>query len=493
MREAEFLRERYRAMFASLGVILLLTGGLTLVPLLLLITYPEELPHAPAFLIPATMQMMAGGVLWRWLRFRNMTLAVAEGGVVATLSWIVVILFSAIPFIMIEGLHFQAAVFESTSGWTATGMTVINVDMASPMTLFWRSFLQYIGGAGLAIIMLSALVGVAGTGITNAEGREHQLLPQVHKSAQLVLIIYLVYGFCGTLALTIAGMPWFDAMNHAFTAIATGGFSSVSGNFSVWNSLVVEVITIVLMLLGSLSFLTAWMLLRGQFRAVINCAEVQYVLVVLPVSVLLLAGLTFMPVYGDFLIAFRHACFEAASVITTTGFSTVPFSTWNSFGIALMIVLMVIGGGTCSTAGGIKQVRACMVLSLIRRELRQMTHPRNEIIECSIPNGRHRLYIDDVAARRCLIFVMLYLLTIVAGTLVVSACGFSFTDSLFEVTAAMTSMGTTNDTTSAEMPLPAIWTLIVTMVLGRLEILVVFAAFMKLAADTRQRIRLTRR
>ncbi len=483
MREREFLQQRYQAILASLGVILICAGALTLVPLALLLAYPQESGLAPAFLIPAAAQCFLGAVLWKYGYRREISLSLQEGGIVVTLSWFLVILFSAYPFMQVEGLDFSAAIFESASGWTSTGITVVDVGTAYRLTLFWRSFLQYVGGAGLAIIMLSALVGVTGVGISSAEGRSDQLLPQVHQSARLVLVMYITYAICGTLAYIFAGMPWFDAINHSLTAIATGGFSSITENFSAWNSLVIEWITIALMLLGNLSFVTAWFLFRGQFRQVFRNPEVRLLMVMLPLVIALLTVFTFLPVYGSVGPSLRHACFESVAVLTTTGLSTVSFDAWNSFGFVTMILLMIIGGGTCSTAGGIKQVRFYMVLKLIVWEIRRMCMPSKAILECSIWGTNRPVYIDDAMAKRCLLFVFLYLLTILIGTFILCACGLPFDRSLFEVASSITSMGFTSGITSAQMPLAAIWTEIVAMVLGRLELFVIFTTFIKIWHD----------
>ncbi|MDD3468416.1 MAG: TrkH family potassium uptake protein [Thermoguttaceae bacterium] len=475
---------------ASLGVILIFAGTLALVPLVLLLAYPQELRLATGFLIPATAQCGIGVALWKYGYRREISLSLQEGGIVVTLSWFTVVLFSAYPFMQAEGLNFSAAMFESASGWTSTGMTVVDVGTAYRLTLFWRSFLQYVGGAGLAIIMLSALVGVTGVGISSAEGRSDQLLPQVHQSARLVLVIYLVYAICGTLAYILAGMPWFDAINHSLTAVATGGFSSITNNFSAWHSLTIEWITIALMLLGNLSFVTAWFLFRGQFRQVFRNPEVRLLLVMLPLVIALLTIFTFRPVYGSIGSALRHACFESVAVLTTTGLSTVSFDSWNSFGFVTMLLLMIIGGGTCSTAGGIKQVRFYMILKLIVWEIRRMCLPQKTVLECSIWGTNRPVYIDDAMAKHCLLFVFLYLLTILIGTFILCACGLPFDRSLFEVTSSITSMGFTSGITSAQMPLAAIWTEIIAMILGRLELFVIFATFIKIWHDLGRMFRL---
>lgn len=485
MREKNFLRCRYAGILASFGVVLLMAGGLTLVPLAILPFYPHEACDAAAFLLPAAIQAVLGYALWRKFRQPDGTLTIAEGGVVVTLSWMVVVLFAAYPFMHITGLNFSAAVFESVSGWSSTGITVVDVASASRMILFWRSFLQYMGGAGLAIMMMSAIFGVTGVGISSAEGRGDQLLPQVHRSARLVLLIYVCYALIGTLAYGLAGMPWFDAINHALTAIATGGFSTIPQNFSAWNSITIEGITIVLMLFGNLSFVTAWYLFRGRFRIFWKNAEVRVCMVLLPVSILLMTILTFQPLYHSFGQGLRTAMFEAVSLSTTTGFSKISYSDWNSFSYGMTILLMFIGGGSCSTAGGLKQIRVFMLFKILGREILRIVRPKTQILESSFQVSDHPVYLNPDTTRNCAATFFLYVLTVFSGTMLICACGFSFDQSLFEVVSAISGTGYMSGITTPDMPKLAIWTLSAVMVLGRLEVLIVLATCAKVWQDLR--------
>jgi trk system potassium uptake protein len=248
LREKEYLKKRYAAILSSVGMILLLSALVTLTPILLLLAYPEEVSHALWFIFPAGCLALLGIALSTLFPSASRTtLSIQEGGIIVLISWIVVILFSAWPFFSILGLPFSRALFESVSGWTTTGLSVVDVTKAGPMILFWRSVIQLAGGAGLAIIMMSAIVGPTGVGISSAEGRSDQLLPHVRQSARLVMLIYTCYAAAGTLAYRLAGMSFFDAVNHAFSAVSTGGFSTVG--YGNWNGFGVLML-MVLMLIG---------------------------------------------------------------------------------------------------------------------------------------------------------------------------------------------------------------------------------------------------
>jgi len=484
LREKEFLRQRYSAIFSSVGTILLLSGVLMLTPFLVLLAYPVEAVHALAFGVPAGCLGLAGLLLRRMFRpASDVALSVQEGGVIVLVSWIVVILFSAWPFMSVLGMEFSRAVFESVSGWTTTGLSVIDLTGAGPMILFWRSFIQFAGGAGLAIIMLSAIVGPTGVGITRAEGRGDQLVPHVRRSARLVLIIYSCYAAAGILAYRMAGMSVFDAINHSFAAISTGGFSTRAQNIGYWDSVAIEAVTLPLMLLGNLSFVTAWFLWRGELRLVARNGEVRLLAVLIPISAIAVFLFTCQALYPQFGKSVRVALFETVTALTTTGFSTVSYGNWNSFGVFTLIVLMLIGGGTCSTAGGIKQFRIYLLWKSLVWELRRSLMPRTAVLERPIWEGNRRVFVDDARIRQIAVFVFLYLATYAFGVMLLCICGYSLSDSLFEFASAIGTVGLSVGVTSPGMPDVALWAETLAMFLGRLEFIVVFVSLLKLGRD----------
>ena len=494
MREKTYLRQRYGAILSSVGIIFVLSAIVMLTPLLALLAYPGEAVHAPAFVMPAGVLGLAGLVLWRLFRpASGVTLSVQEGGVIVLVGWVVVILFSAWPLVSVLGLSFSRAVFESVSGWTTTGLSVVDVTAAGPMTLLWRSVMQLAGGAGLAIIMMSAIVGPTGVGITSAEGRGDQLVPQVRQSARLVVIIYGCYAVAGTLAYRAAGMSFFDAVNHAFAAVSTGGFGTHPESIGFWDSAAVEAVTVPLMILGNLSFVTAWYLWRGKLRAVTRNGEVRLMAVLLPASAAAVFLFTCRGLYPLLGKSIRVAVFETVSALTTTGFQTVTYGNWNALGVIVLIVLMLIGGGTCSTAGGIKQFRVHLLWKVLVWEIRRSLMPRTAVMERPVWEGDRRIFVDDAAVRRVTVFVFLYLLTYAIGVMILCACGYGLPDSLFEFASAIGTVGLTIGVTSVKMHDAALWAETLAMFLGRLEFIVVFVSILKLAGDARRAMRMERR
>jgi trk/ktr system potassium uptake protein len=486
LREKEYLKKRYAAMLASTGMIFMLSAAVTATPLFMLAADRSQIFLAPAFVLPAGVLALLGFGLWRLFRSASgMTLTVQEGGIIVLVGWVVVILFSAWPFMAAAGLSFSRAVFESVSGWTTTGLSVLDVSRTSPMILLWRSIIQLAGGAGLAIIMMSAIVGPTGVGIPSAEGRGDQLVPQVRQSARLVLMIYLGYAAAGTLAYWVAGMSPFDAVNHSFAAVSTGGFSTRLQNIGYWNSPAVEAVTLPLMILGNLSFVTAWYLWRGKFGPVVRNGEVRLMAVLIPLSAATALIFTCRSLYPHLGKAVRVAVFETVSALTTTGFSTVSYAHWNSFGVLLLTVLMLIGGGTCSTAGGIKQFRVYLLWKLSVWEVKRWLSPPTAVLEGAVWEGRRRVFVDDARVRQTAAFIFVYLAAYAAGVFILCAYGYSLGDSLFEFASAIATVGLSIGVTSAHMPTVALWAETIAMFLGRLEFIVVIVSVIKLFQDGR--------
>lgn len=485
MRVDANLKYRYQAMLSYTGVILLLGSLLMFSPLLALIAYPHEAALSKGFIFPALLLAGIGFGVWRGFRPRfPVILTVQEGGVIVILSWIIVCIFSSFPIIIIQKLSFTQSVFDSVSGWTTTGLSVIDVGKASHLILIWRSIMQLAGGAGLAIIMLAAIAGPIGPGLSVAEGRSTQLVPHVRKSAKLVVYIYAGYAVIGIVAYWLAGMSLFDAFNHAFAAISTGGFSTHAESIGYWNSITIEVVTISLMIFGNLNFLTAYLILKGKFRAVYRNGEVRLMVTLIPVSVLILFVLAMKGIYPVLSKGVRIALFETTSALSTTGFSTTTYGNWNSIGFLIIIVLMLIGGGTCSTAGGIKQYRIYILFKSLLWELRRPFLPRTAIVQNYIWQGEEKDYISEKRINQVAMFVFLYISSFIIGSGILAAHGYGLRESFFEFASALGTVGLSVGITQAYSPALVLWTEIFGMFLGRLEFFIVFVSLAKIIRDS---------
>lgn len=496
LRYRNFLRLRYRALLGYAGTILLIIGVLLLAPLLVIPFYPEEIEYAWAFIVPALSLAIGGFLLRRTLIPKTpISLSVQEGMVIVVLVWIVAMFFGALPFMLAHDMNLTLAVFESTSGWTTTGLSVVDVTEAPRIILFHRSFIQLAGGAGFAIIALAAISGPSGSGLSVAEGRGDQLAPHVRQSATLVLRLYIGYIIFGIIALYLVGMTPFDAVNHAFTAVATGGFSTRAESIGHWDSAGVEFVIILLMIFGGMNFLTAYTLFTRKFQPFMRNGEVRLVAFLIPTTCIMLYAVTTNGTYVDTAKDIRVTIFESISALTGTGFSTVSYLNprWQDFGWLVLIVLMTVGGGSGSTAGGLKQARVYMLYKALKWEFRKAFLPRHTVNEAIIWEGEQPGFLRDNQVRRVALFIFLYLTFYILGSGMVAAHGFTMGESLFEFASALGTVGLSVGVTAPDEPATLLWTKIIGMFLGRLEFLTVLIGLTKVAIDLREMFPVTLR
>ncbi len=291
----------------------------------------------------------------------------------------------------------------------------------------------------------------------------------------------------GTLAYWIAGMSPLDAVNHSFAAVSTGGFSTRTQSIGHWDSLAVEAVSLPLMFLGNMSFITAWLLWRGRVGPVARNGEIRLFVVLVSLASAALFLITSQAVYPLLSKSIRVAVFETVSALTTTGFSTVGYKDWNAFGVTVLVILMLIGGGTCLTAGGIKQFRVYLFIKLLIWEIRLSLLPRSVVFERPVWEGNRRVFVDDARVRPGGNFYLLVFGNI-SGRGIAPVCLRSLSDSLFEFASALGTVGLSVGVTSAQMPDAALWAETFAMFLGRLEFMVVIVSLLKLLRDGRQAI-----
>lgn len=478
------LPERYRSIASFTGLIMALCGLIMLTPLLALPWWPAEARLALGFVAPGGCLLAAGSVFWRWLLPRQgPVLTVQDGGVIVLLSWLIVTAVSALSFMLILRLSFTLAFFEAVSAWTTTGLSVIDVEAAPRSILLWRSIMQLAGGAGMAIILVTLAGGPLGPGLAVAEGRSDQLVPHVRRSARLVLTIYAGYALAGSLGLRLAGMSFFDALNHAFCAVSTGGFSTRTASIGHWDSAAVEAVTLPLMVLGSTNFQIAYLVLRGRFRPALRHAELRTAALLVAIMIPLMFVFVTSSVYDGLGKQLRVAIFEVVSALTTTGYATTTYAAWPAMGIFLLLPLMIIGGGTGCTAGAMKQHRAHLLARAVLWELERLLLPARAVIDTSVWQGDGKVAVVDRGIVQVAVFATAYLSIFVLGTGVLVACGFGLQAALFEYASALGTVGLSVGVTSASAPLPVLWAQVAGMYLGRLEIFIVFMALRKLLTD----------
>ena len=477
-------REQLRA----LSFLSLIISAILLTPLLYFLFEPAEAACAGAFLIPALPLAAVGAALFAATSGKSRRgLSLQEAALVVVAGWVLAVLLSVHPLRVLAGLSFSQGVFEAMSGWTTTGLSVVEVGAVPACLLLWRSIMQLAGGAGLAIIMLAVFSLPVGAGLYRAEGRTDQLAPHVLASTRLVILLYSGYTLAGILAYRLAGMGWFEAVNHSFAAVSTGGFSTRAASIGYWDSPAIEAVSIPLMLLGNMNFLTAWLLVRGKLRPYLKNGEVKTGAVLLAAGIAILFAVGTGSLYPSLDKRLRVAIFETVTALTTTGFSTVGYTEWPAAGFLVLVVLMLVGGGTCSTAGGIKKLRVYLLFKSVYWEIRRTLLPGRVVVENSFYQGEDRQFVNDRMISTVGSFLFLYLGTWIAGALVISCFGYPLRDALFEYASSVGTVGLSIGITAPGVQPAILWVETAGMFLGRLEFFVVFVALGSLAGKLRRR------
>ncbi|MBQ1477071.1 MAG: TrkH family potassium uptake protein [Erysipelotrichaceae bacterium] len=480
----------YRLIFFYLSIFVMLIGGIQLLPLLVLPFYPEEISYASCFVIPGITAIFFGYLL-RYF-FKDSEIVKLEknyDSFLVVLIWISAILISTVPWILKGDYNFTQAVFEMTSGYSTTGLSVVDVDHTPHIFLMFRSITLFVGGVGLVLIITSAFSDRYGINLYHAEGHSDRLMPNLVACSRLILSIYSLYILFGTLAYILSGMKVFDAINTSIAALSTGGFGVIGESIYGYHSLSVEVITIVLMLLGQTNFMIHLYLFRRKFGKIWRHCETKFllslVLIFLPLMCYDLLSKGYAASLGE---SFRISIFQFVSCVTTTGFSSVKDLALLPAGFqTIMILMMLVGGNQESTGGGIKQYRVIVVLKGIYYSIKEaIMNPRMVTTHYIYRTGKKEvLEKDEISSTTT--YVFFYILLFFLGSLIFTMGGYSLQDSMLEFSSALSTVGLSVGITGYSASKIILWTAIVGMFLGRLEIMVVFKAILRGSADIRKR------
>lgn len=478
------VKKDYRTIIGYLGLFTTVVGAVTLLPTLSFIFYPEEMVHIRSFLIPSAISFAIGIPMSSFLKLRkNQRLSLREDTVIVLVTWVIASLISALPFMISEKLGFTQAVFESVSGWTTTGLSVVDLEGLENVFILHRGIMQFFGGVGIVLVLSSALSSTFGMKLYSAEGHSDMLLPNLLKSSRLIMGIYSGYVLAGIVLYRFFGMPIFDALNTSMSALSTGGFGITPNSIADYNSIPIEIVTIVLMLLGTTSFAAHMLLLSGRFKELLKVGEIRFLGFVLGISIPLLGFIGLRGLYEIAGKSVRVVFFQAVSAISTTGFSTVDFNSWNSFSNFCIVLLMIVGGGVGSTSGGMKLYRVYIMFKSWIWDLKSSLLPESAVRENYIwkPSGKN--YIEESSVCDINRYGFIYIVLLFAGTSAIMAFGYSLDKALFEFASALGTVGLSRGITSPDAPTPVLWIEIAGMMLGRLEIYPVFIGIAKLFKD----------
>ncbi len=458
---------------------MILIGLFVLVPIFILPWYPKEISYMTYFLIPGGFSVLLGVFLCLFHTCKhgstsNWKTSMGHTSLTVLFAWTWGVVIGALPFIMSGQLTVVQGIFEAVSGWTTTGLSVMNVQETPYIYLFHRSFMQYCGGLGFIMMMMMFISSKQSMKLYSAEGHPDKIMPNIKKTAQAIFGIYNLCLVFGTIAYRIAGMSWFDGICHAMCSLSTGGFSTKLNSIGEYNSVPIEGITIVLMLIGTTNFAALILLARGKIRSFFKVSEVKFMFLLLlvfipPTAISLSRGLNI-----SFAEGVRKSTFDIVSAMSTSGYSTMSYANWPHFAIGVLILMMVIGGGIGSTAGGIKLSRVYLMLRVAALNVRRKLSPARTIESPQYVKASGKTPIDQELVDDTTGFFVSYLVIYIIGTLALSVTAdCSLMEAMFDFASSLStvglSIGITNPTTSA----PALIVEIIGMMLGRLEIFIV--------------------
>jgi len=360
---------------------LLVCEALSIVPAALVSIYYKE-NEFWSFLYTIIILIVLGVILIR-IKAKNKNIYSRDGFAIVAIGWILLSFFGALPF------YFSGAIpslvdsfFEASSGFTTTGATILGeIESLSRGILFWRSFTHWIGGMGVLVLVMAILpsAGAGSMQIMKAESpgpNPGKLVPKVKETAKILYGIYLIITLVQLILLKVSGLPLFDSIIHTLGTVGTGGFSNRNISVGAYNNIAAEIIITVFMLICGANFALHYQLLKGNIKGFFKDGEFKLYLFIVTMSIILITFNLNGNIYNSVKESLRHASFQVASIITTTGYATVDFNTWPSLSKLILLLLMFVGGCAGSTAGGLKNIRILLLFKAAKRDLLKIIHPK---------------------------------------------------------------------------------------------------------------------
>lgn len=480
----------YRLLSKLLGLLLLLLS-VAMVVCLAFAFLGEKQQQQPAteegFLLAVTFTAASGGVLRFLGRGSGREILRKEAVAVVGLGWLVCAAFGALPYVLCEpGMAPVPALFESMSGFTTTGATVITDLKAYPRSLLlWRSLTQWLGGVGILVLFVALLstVGVGSKALFQHESSAKTgggVRARIQDVAARLWLIYLGLSITCCVGLRFLGMNWYEAVCHTMTAISTGGFSTRNASIAAFDSLGIELWLTLFMVLGGVSFMLYAWLLRGRWSRLKAEEEVKVYLALLLIAGLIIAvDLLFIEKQHDWESAFRESFFHVVSIMTTTGYATADFDQWPPLARVLLLLLMLIGGCAGSTAGGIKVSRWVLFFKIVKQQVIRAFRP-NQVFSLRLNGG----LVDEEINLQTVFFIALAGVTIALGTTIVSlleptmdidSCVSAVAATLFNIGPGLGTVGPTQNFAHLGQGTMAFLSWL--MLVGRLEFFAVLVLF----------------
>lgn len=482
-------REDLKIIGFNLSKIFYVIGVVLLLPIVIAILY-SEFDTIPYFIISSAVAIIFGSLLSHFL-YTEKEMELKHAVCMAALTWIIVPLIASVP-IWISGAtaSFLDASFESISGFTGTGLTLVpDIDHLSRSINFLRHFLQFIGdGIGIIVISLSILgrTEIGSVLAFKGEAKDMGIRPNVVRTTRIIIGIGVAFLIIGTVLFAVAGMQagldpgtaLFDGLNHSMTGYATGGFSVRSQNLLYYHSVWIEVAAMIMMIIGAINFNLHYVVLGGKRKEILKNMEVKILIfILLAFGLLVSANLLSSNLYPSTEALFRKGFFHVVSAQTTTGFQTVPpihfMLVWPVFSVVVLSIAMVIGGSANSTSGGIKILRVGVLFKSLIMDVKRTLLPRAAVVGGSFHHIED-VPLSDTLVRGAAVIAMSYLILFSFGTMVTVLHGYSLEDSMFETSSALGNVGLSSGITTPSMSSVLKLTYMFLMWAGKLEIITVF-------------------
>jgi trk system potassium uptake protein TrkH len=467
----------------TIGIVLIFISLFMILPVIVSLAY-DRIDTIP-LMISCLITFLSGAILFFLTGHKEREeIRHRDAFLVVTLSWLSVAFFGALPYLLTGTFDsFTNAYFESMAGFTTTGSSVLNdIETVSKGMLFWRSLTQWLGGMGIILFALAILplLGTGGMQLFRAEVPEisvDKLRPRIIDTAKALWFIYFGLTCLAAAFFLVGGMDFFDAVCHAFTTLATGGFSTKNASIAHFQSPFIEYTTSFFMLSAGINYSLYFHVFRGKTSRLWKSSEFKFYISIVAIATIFITSGLWRTSYDSFGDAFRYAFFQVSSIMTTTGYSTANFEAWLPASKILLIILMFFGGMIGSTGGGIKQVRILLMLKQGYREIYQLIHP----------HAVTTVKLDDKNLNKEILgsiwgFLFLFILVSAIATIGIAALGNDMITSATTVISAMSNVGPALGSAGpaenyAALSIPAKWILLFCMLIGRLEIYTVLILF----------------
>ena len=428
----------YSIVLYILGCVLKFESAFLVLPALVGLIYRE---HASVSYLAGAVLCLTLGVLLTHKKPRSTNLYTREGFVAVALSWIIMSIFGAIPFVLTGDIPFYVdALFETISGFTTTGSSILtDVESISKASLFWRSFSHWIGGMGVIVFIMAILPMMGGSTMNLMKAESpgpsvSKLVPHVKDTAKILYGIYIAITICEATILRALGMPLFDSLTTTFGTVGTGGFGIRNDSIAGYSPAIQITIT-VFMILSGINYTAYFYILTGKIKELFKIEEVRWYLAIIFGSVAVITW-NVRSLYPTFSETLRHAFFQVGSIITTTGYATTDFDLWPALSKTLLVTLMFIGACAGSTSGGIKVSRILILLKTIRKELSLIIHPRQ--VKKIRMDGHP---VDHETLRSANVFLVVYFVLLLTSMLLISVDEFDFSTNFTSVVTVLNNIG----------------------------------------------------